>query len=186
MGNTMKKIRLSYSLINAFERNDIQGMVDMYFHVNRLGTPAMESGRKYHEGIAKSILDTQTLPEYMNFKADFKDPKTEFEIVVPYNEICDLKGVLDCLDEPILYEFKTGVSDSLEWARTNQLPLYFLLCELKGIKVDMAYIIRHNQHINETDFAIIHNSQKLRDKARNVVDSVAYPIYEYFTEQGLL
>ena len=92
----MKKIRLSHSLIQLFERGDIQGMVDCYFHVDRVGTPAMESGKKYHEEIANVITSKNVLPEYMNFKTDFKDPKPEFEIVVPYNEICDLKGVLDC------------------------------------------------------------------------------------------
>ena len=182
----MKKIRLSHSLIQLFERGDIQGMVDCYFHVDRVGTPAMEEGKKYHDEIAESIKNFKTLPNYMDFKAKFKDPKPEFEIVVPYNEICDIGGRLDCVDSPILYEWKSGVSDSLEWARTTQLPIYFLLCELNGTPVDYAYLVRYNQHKKETDFCIVHNSKKLRDKARNVIDSVAPEIYEYFTEQGIL
>jgi hypothetical protein len=186
MENKMKKIRLSHSLISVWERGDIQGAIDLYFHVDRVGTPAMEDGKRLHDEIAESIKNFKTLPNYMDFKAKFKDPKPEFEIVVPYNEICDLKGVIDCLDEPIFYEWKTGVSDSLEWARTGQIPLYFLLCELKGIKVDSAYLVRFNQHTNKTDFTIVHNSRRLRDKARNIVDTVCFEIHQYFLDQGLL
>jgi hypothetical protein len=119
----MKKIRISHSLLNAWESGNIQGAIDMYFHVDRVGTPAMEAGKQFHEEIAESINKYNNLPDYMDFKASFITPKTEFEITVPYNEICDIKGIFDCLDEPNLYEWKTGVSDSLEWARSGQLPL---------------------------------------------------------------
>jgi len=182
----MKKIRLSHSLINAFERGNMQEVIDCYFHLNKKSSVAMEDGKKYHDEIAENINLYNTLPPYMDFKATFLTPKTEHSVVVPYNEICDIKGVFDCLDEPNLYEWKTGVSDSLEWARTGQIPLYFLICELAGIPVDLAYLVRHNQHEKKTDYAIIHNSQKLRDKARNICDSVCYDIFNYFSEQGLI
>lgn len=182
----MKRIRLSHSLIQAFERGNMQEVIDCYFHLNKKSNPAMDAGRALHAEIAESITNYNSLPDYMDFKATFLTPKTEHEVTVPYNEICDIKGVFDCLDEPNLYEWKTGVSDSLEWARTGQIPLYFLICELAGIDVNLAYLVRHNQHAHETDYAIIHNSQKLRDKARNVVDSVAWDIHQYFLDQGLL
>ena len=182
----MKKIRLSHSLINTWERGDVQGAIDMYFHVNRKSTPQMDSGRAFHEEIAENIKTYNTLPGYMDFKGGFVSPKPEFEVTVPYNEICDIKGVFDCLDEPNLYEFKTGVSDSLEWARTGQIPLYFLICEIAGIQVDLAYLIRHNQYEKKSDYAIIHNSPKLREKARNIVDSVVWDIHKFFTESGLI
>jgi len=164
----------------------MQEVIDCYFHLNKKSSQAMEDGKKFHEEISESITKYNNLPEYMDFKASFITPKTEHEVTVPYNEICDIKGIFDCLDEPNLYEWKTGVSDSLEWARTGQIPLYFLICELAKIPVDLAYLVRHNQYEKKTDFAIIHNSQKLRDKARNIVDSVCYPIYDYFQEQGLI
>ena len=182
----MKKIRLSHSLISLWEKSDIQGAVDMYFHLNRKETPQMSEGKRFHEEIAENIKTYNTLPDYMEFKGKFLTPKPEFEITVPYNEICDIKGVFDCLDEPNLYEFKTGVSDSLEWARTGQIPLYFLICEIANINVDFAYLIRHNQYEKKTDYAIIHNSERLREKARNIIDSVAPEIHKFFSESGLI
>jgi hypothetical protein len=182
----MKRIRLSYSLISVWERGQTQEVIDLYFHVDRKGSRQMDEGKKYHQEIAESIKNFNSLPPYMDFKANFLTPKPEHEIVVPYNELADLKGIIDCLDEPYLYEFKTGVADSLEWARTNQLAFYFLLCELAKIPITSAYLIRHNQYEKTTDYTIVHNSEKLRDKARNVVDSVVYEIHNYFSEQGLL
>ena len=182
----MKKIRLSHSLISLWEKSDIQGAVDMYFHLNRKETPQMSEGKRFHEEIAENIKTYNTLPDYMNFKGKFLTPKPEFEITVPYNEICDIKGVFDCLDEPNLYEFKTGVSDSLEWVRTGQIPLYFLICEIANINVDLAYLIRHNQYEKKTDYAIIHNSKRRRDEARNIVDSCVWDIHKFFSESGLI
>ena len=182
----MKKIRLSHSLISLWERGDVQGAINCYFHVDRIGSKAMEDGKRYHEEFAKSIDDTKALPEYVDIKVKFNAPETEKEVIVPYNEICTIKGILDCVDTPVLYEWKTGGTDSLEWARTGQLPLYFLICELAGIKIDYAYLVHYNQHNNNTDCTIVHNTPAKIEKARNIVDSVCFEIYDYFMEQGLL
>jgi hypothetical protein len=146
----------------------------------------MTEGKEIHKEIADHINTYNSFPSYLDFKHKLLLPKTEYEITIPYNEICDIKGVIDCLDEPHLYEFKTGVSDSLEWARGGQIPLYFLICELAKVDTKIAYLIRYNQYLKSSDYTIIHNSQKLRDKARNIVDSVCYEIYNYFDEQGLI
>ena len=182
----MKKIRLSHSLISLWEKGDIQGAIDCYFHVDRVGNKAMEEGKKYHEEFAKSIDEKKALPDYVDFSVKFNAPKTEEIVVVPYNEICDIKGILDCVDKPVLYEWKTGGADSLEWARTHQLPLYFLICELAGIKIDYAYLVHYNQHKNTTDFVIVHNTPKKIETAKNLIDSVSHEIWEYFNEQGLI
>lgn len=180
------KLRLSFSLMSLWEKGDTQGAIDCYFHLDRKGTKQMEDGKRFHQEIADNIKRINSLPNYMDFKTNFISPKPEHEVVVSYNELFDLKGVLDCLDEPILYEFKTGVASSLEWTRTLQIPLYFLICELAGIKVDTAYLIHYNQYRETTDFSVVHNGTGVREKARNFVDTVAPDIYYYFKEQGLL
>ena len=182
----MKKIRLSQSLINYWERGDVQGAINCYFHIDKGTTRQMEEGRKYHEDIANSIDKTGKTPEYMAFNYDFKDSETEKAITVPYNEICDVKGIIDCLDGKNMFEWKTGVSGSADWARTNQLPLYFMICDLAGIEVTSAYVVHYNQYTEKTDYTIVHNSEKLIEKGRNIVDSVCYEIRDYFNEQGLL
>jgi len=182
----MKKIRISYSLISLWEKGDTQGVIDTYFHVDKKASRQMEEGKKFHQEIADHLTKFNLLPSYIQFGGKFTVPKPEQELIVDYSEIATIKGVIDCLDEPNLYEFKTGVTDSLEWSRTQQIPLYFLICELAKVNVDTAYLIRYNQYAKETDYTIIHNNKRLVEQARNVVDTVSPEIHKFFMDQGLL
>ena len=181
----MNKLRLSHSLIEAWERGNPDDVVTMYFHLEAKTNKAMEDGRRIHEEIAEHVDTYNTFPDWF-FDKELRLPETEKEVIVEYNEMFNLKCIIDCLDIPLLYEFKTGGSESLEWARTNQLPLYFLACEIAKIPVESAYLIHHNQHIKKTDFTIVHNSASLREKARNVIDSTGPEIYEFFSREGLI
>jgi hypothetical protein len=179
----MKKIRLSYSLLSCWERNDVDGAVATYFHMDRPSNPAMENGKKVHQELAEYIDKHNSFPDWF-FKYELTLPQTEKEVIVSYNEMFDIKGVFDCYDSGTLFEFKTGGSDSLEWARTWQLPIYFLIAEIAGIPIDKAILIRNNGI--QSDFCVVHNSKRLRDKASNIIDSLGPDIHNYFTEQGLL
>ena len=181
----MKKLRLSYSLLNRWGMGDIDGAVQTYFHMDTTPTPQMIEGRKLHEEIAKHIDDNKSFPSWF-FDFELKKPETEKEVITSYNEMFDLKCIIDLLDLPLLFEFKTGVTDSLGWSRTDQIPLYFLICELAGIDVSSAFLIRHNQYAKNSDFCVVHNHIGLRDHARNVCDSIGPEIHTFFTEQGLL
>lgn len=172
--------------MSLWERGDTQGVIDTYFHVDKKTTKQMEAGKELHKEISDHIVKFNVLPDYLNFSGKLSVPKPEQEIIVDYSEIATIKGIIDCLDEPNLYEFKTGVSDSLEWTRTFQIPLYFLICEIAKIPIDTAYLIRYNQYKKESDYTVVHNSKRLRDQARNVVDTVSPEIHKFFTEQGLI
>lgn len=178
----MNKLRLSYSLLSYWERGDIQGATDCYLHKETPGTPAMEYGKKVHKEIEEHIKAHGKFPEWF-FNYELKNPQTEQKVTAEYNEMFDLSGVFDCVDIPTLFEFKTGSADSLEWARTWQLPIYFLIAELNKIDIEKAILIRHNK---ESDFVIVHNSKRLRDKAENVIQSLGPEMYEYFFQQGLI
>jgi hypothetical protein len=165
---------------------DYQGAVDLYFHADKPTSRQMQDGKDIHEQIANHIKETNNLPTFLNFNYTLMIPEPEKSVVVTYNELCDLKAVFDCLDEPTLFEWKTGVSDSLEWARTFQIPMYFLIAELAKIKIDKAYLVRYNQYTKESDYSIVHNTPKQIEEARNVIDSVVYPIHKYFSEVGYI
>jgi hypothetical protein len=179
------KLRLSYSLISAWERGNVQDAVEMYFHVGGKMTPQIQYGIDFHKDMADHITKYNSFPDWF-FKGGLKLPQTEKELIVPYNDLFDIKAIFDCYDNPDLYEFKTGVQDSLEWSRTLQLPMYFLVAEIDKMEIDKAIVIRHNQYKKESDYAITYNTKKLRDKARNAIDSTGPEIYKYFDEQGLL
>jgi hypothetical protein len=144
----------------------------------------MTHGLETHKKIEEHINKTNTFPEWF-FNYPLTLPETEKQVVVSYNEMFDLKGVFDCFDsvDKTIFEFKTGGADSLEWARTWQLPIYFLIAQIGGLDVSKAILIRNN---GVSDFCVVHNSKRLRDRASNIIDSLGYEIREYFLNEGLL
>ena len=187
METNNRKLRLSYTLLSLWDRGDIDGAIRTYFHMTRPITPQMEDGKRIHEEIAEHIQNFNTFPDWF-FNHELKIPECEKIVQVEYNDLFDLKGLFDCYDTvtEVLYEFKTGVADSLEWTRTWQLPLYFLLAEIAKIPVKYALLIHYNQYKKTTDYTIMHNTKLQRDYARNIVDSIGPDIHNYFTDKGLL
>lgn len=179
------RLRLSYSLLDIFSKGDIDRAVSLYLHLNKKGTVAMEEGKTYHEKWSKEIKKNNELKLGAS-TFTFKEPLSEHVIEIPYNDRWDIKAVIDCLDGDILYEFKTGTAESLEYARGYQIPFYFLVCELAGINVERALILHWNQHIKKEDFVIVYNSQELKDKAKNFIDSLAPELEQFFVEQGII
>lgn len=180
-----KKLRLSYSLVNLWSEGKIDQALSTYFHIDTGMTEAMKSGREIHKDIEETIKTTKQLPGYLT-PIKLTDPKSEFELVVPYDEQFDLKAIIDCLDGKTLYEFKTGVTDSLAWSSFYQVPFYFLVCGLSNLEVDKAMLLHYNQHEKTNDFVQIWNGPRQVDRAKNFIDSVAPDVYEYFVTNGLL
>ena len=181
----IRKLRLSYSLLHAWDRGDVQGAIDTYLHTNRFTTKAMKEGTEIHKKIQHHIDTKGKFPEWF-FDWELKEPETEKEVVVSYNDYFDLKCYIDCYDKPIVFEHKTGTSDSLNWTRTWQLPLEFLMCELADIEVKLGILIHYNQHMKKGDYTVMHNSKIQRDYARNIIDSLGPEIREFFLQEGLI
>ena len=181
----MKKLRLSYTLLSLWERGACDDAVNTYFHVDRPTNAAMIHGKKVHDELAEYIDTHNTFPEWF-FSYDLSIPECEKAVTVSYNEMFDLKGIFDCVDvaTKTLFEFKTGNTNSLAWARTDQLPIYFLIAGLAKIPVEKAILIRHDGE--KSDFVVVHNSKRLVNKGRNIVDSYGPEIYQYFLDQGLI
>jgi len=160
--------------------------VECYFRLEKSkSNPAMEDGKRIHKEIADYINKHKKLPDYLpNFT--LKTPIAEKELIISYNEMFYIKVIIDCLDLPLIYEWKTGGQDSINWARTYQLPLYFLVCEMSGIKVDSGFLAHYNQKTKEKDFVVVHNSPTKIEEAKNLIDSIGPEIYEYFLKEGLI
>ncbi len=181
-----KKMRISYSLLSAWMKGSVQEAVECYFRLEKThSTLAMEDGRKIHKEIADHITKSHSLPDFLP-KFALISPIAEKELIVPYNELFDIKVIIDCLDIPLFYEWKTGGQDSIDWARTYQIPMYFLVLGMSGVKVDSAVLAHYNQKTKEKDFVIIHNSPTIIEEAKNFIDSTAPEIFQYFSDNGLI
>lgn len=179
------RLRLSYSLLLLWSQGRVSEAVDLYLHKDTKRSKAMDDGLLLHKEWATKInrdkkltLDSTTL--------EFKSPITELERTIEYNDRYDLKGVFDCLDGDILYEFKSGVLSSLEYAVGYQIPIYFLIGNRLNMGIEQARIIHYNQHKNKCDISLVWNTSSMLEKADNFISSLAPDIEKYFLEIGIL
>lgn len=179
------KLRLSFSLLSTWERGEIDRAIQLYFHMKSPTTPQMEDGRVIHGDIASHIGTHKTFPEGLP-QWKLAAPECEKAVVVPYNDMFDLKVIYDCVDSTNLYEFKTGTTPVLEYVGSYQIPLYFLAAELEGLLYRKAYVIQWNQYTKRCETIQIWNSPRLVNKARNYIETLGPEIYEFFTKEGLL
>lgn len=179
------KLRLSYSLLQTWQRGETDRAIAMYHRLMTPSTPQMEEGKEIHREISQHILTFKRLPDYMP-QIQLKNPVPDHEVIVSYNELFDLKGIYDCLDEDTVHEFKTGVMTSSEYANADQIPFYFLLDELTEGRLNQAYLIHYNQYLKKNDFVKIWKSNRLIEKARNLIESIGPEIWMFFNQQGLI
>lgn len=178
------RLRLSYSLLLLWSQSRFDEAVALYLHKPLPKSRQMAEGIEFHKRWAKEIEDTKQL-KIGKSVLKFKNPKCEAKHVVKYNKWWDLSGTIDCLDVPILYEFKSGVASSLEYAGGFQTQLYFLICDLAKIKIDQARIVHYNQYTDKGDITVVWNNDEQIGKARNYIDSMAPEIYQFFKDQGI-
>jgi len=184
------KLRLSYSLLSQWARGEVDQAIQTYFHMKSTPNKYMIDGRRLHEEIQKPIEEKGQFPDWFfdikNFEGSFKHPENEKVVVASYNDIFDVKCIIDTYDSGVGFEYKTGVSNSLEWSRKAQIPFYFLVCELAELPIEKMYLMRWNQYLKEKDYIIYWNSKLARDYARDYIDSYGYEIYEFFKKEGLI
>lgn len=180
-----KKLRASFSLLSLFEKGLLKEVVDAYLHRGGITTEAVLEGRKYHKKWEDEIKKTNKV-KIGKTELTFKKPQTEYKFYVPYNDLADLSVVIDCLDEPIIYEWKTGGQSSTSYGSGYQVPFYFLACKLKGIEVNSAILLRYDQEKDQEDATIIHNGEKTIERARNYIDSLVPELYQFLEGENAL
>lgn len=183
----MKKIRLSYTLMNLAEKGQWKELDDMIMKVPRQPTRAMEEGSKIHKDIEQHIVAYNSFPDWL-FSGGLVLPKCEEKVVIDYDEFYDISGIFDCVDDATktLYEFKTGTQTSTDWARTHQIPLYFMMLGRLGRVVEKAYLLHYNQHTKKKDWVVIHNSPEMIEKADNYIATYGGEIRNYLQNSGII
>ena len=179
------KLRLSYSLIYQWSRGEVDKAIQTYFHMQQEDNKYMNDGRKIHKEIQDHIMSKKKMPDWF-FRYRFDNPEVEKSVIVPYNDLFDIKILLDTYDSGTGFEYKTGNNDSLVWSRTAQIPIYFLVCNLAKIPLEKVYLMRWNQYNNTKDFVMIWNTKSAEEHARNWIDSYGTEIYEHFKSEGLI
>ena len=180
------KFRASYSILNSWNLGYAQDAINNYFKLPKETNKFMEEGLKYHKIWERYIQKNNKLhPQLSSLNKALENPQTELKLEMPINDHIELVGVIDCLDNHVLYEFKSGSKPSSEYANGKQVDVYSLLCEYHGYHPEKAIYLHFDQYIRETDGAMVWLTEARRKKALEWVIKISEEIHEYFTANKL-
>lgn len=184
MGNKIP-FRASYSILNSWNKGYAQDAIDMYFKLPREPNKYMEDGIKHHTMWQNHIIKHKELhPQLTIIPKKLKYPECEMKLTMPITDDIEFVGMIDCLDEPTLYEFKTGVKTANEYASTHQGILYGMLATYHGLSVDKIIYIHFNQYLKETDSAMVWLTSKAVDESKQWLIDTASEMNDYLKTNG--
>ena len=180
----MNKFRASYTVLSYWTRGDWERAVKTYFKLEKFITPGMKWGKELHEEWQKEIIANKSLPGVFGGKK-LNNPMPEEKRVVQIHDWLELVGVVDCMDSPVIYEFKSGKSDSEHYAGDWQVGVYGVLATLSGVYVDRAEIYHYDQYSRNSDMSIVHITDKLLKDSMEWIETGASEMHSYLSENGL-
>ena len=151
----------------------------MYFKLDTFTTPAMAAGNELHKKWEAETMRTKCLPEVLG-GTPLTDPKVEHKIVASLQPWLNLVGVIDCNDGHTLYEYKSGVQSSEQYASGKQHGVYALLARQAGYDPKLIKIIHYNQYTKRKDVSLVWVTDTLVNEAREWVETIAGQMHSYY------
>ena len=126
----MKIVKLSYSILRAWEQARFEDAIGQYLGKPLPATPYMELGKLKHQQWADYTMKHQKLhPELGGY--DLTNPIVEqkYEKLLPFSEDIQIlwRGVIDLEDKGILVDYKCGRTTPSSYIDGWQLDAYKLL-----------------------------------------------------------
>lgn len=141
----MTLFRISFSVLDPWSRGDIDEALRRYYHKDVQPTQPMIEGKALHE-LWKQETDTKkSLPAVFGGHP-LVNPETEIKMEMMIDDWIQFVGVIDCLAEHTIIEYKTGRAGVHGYSSSWQPRCYQALVEANGYTVDTAMILFHNQH----------------------------------------
>jgi hypothetical protein len=182
----VNKFRASFTILSTWESGNWERAIKQYFKLEEFRTRAMDEGKKLHEDWQVYIDKNKTLPAIFDpAQKPLVKPLAEFKRVVSLRDWLDLVGVIDCVDSPTIYEFKSGKTNSEVYAGSRQVGVYGVLATYSGIYVDRAEIYHYDQYNRSTDMSIVYITDELLRNSLNWIESVSCEIHDYFIKNDL-
>jgi hypothetical protein len=180
----MNKLRASYTYLSLWSNNQWEQAIKAYFKLDRYISREMAEGSDYHDQWQKHVEATKRLPDVFG-GTPLTSPRCEEKMVIPVYDWLDLVIKPDLIDAPIIHEFKTGVAESDEYARSRQGALYAI--GLTFLKVPVKYIDIHqyNQYSKKATFSRVVVTKKMLTEGLEWVEKVGREMFDYFVEQDL-
>ena len=178
------KLRASFTVMNLWAQNKWQDAILYYFKLERIVTPAMEEGLRFHKEWELETNKTSKLPKVFGDKT-FEKPETELHLQVSLSDWLDLSGKLDCLDAQTIYEYKTGKQESDFYSRTFQTSVYGLLATYNNRIVTRAEIYHYDQYTKKADMSIVWITDQMLRDTLSWVETIGSEMHNYFITNRL-
>lgn len=155
---TSDSIRVSYSMLKAFEGGNVKGAVSMLLGLPTYSSASMATGDMLHQKWAQHIRATETLPEEFGASklgsVDLVEKKLEAKLL---GGKVVLSGVPDCVVSPAVIEFKTGgrATKAEDYANSRQHGVYQLLLTASDIHINRCDIYHYNTLTDEATHALV-------------------------------
>ena len=178
--------RISYSILNAWSKGNYSDAIDMFFKKEKELTNYLKDGIDFHKKWEYEINHTKKLPRDLDKKeTKLSNPKCEFKLETIINDRIEFVGIIDCLDEDILYEFKTGSTSSADYANGLQVDCYSYLLSQNGFNPTKAFYIHYDQYIGKTDKSLVYLTENRKLKAKKWIEKQSESMYKYFVDNNL-
>lgn len=179
----MNKLRISYSLLRLWEQGKKQEAIEYFTKTGaQLEGDAIEQGNAWDQIIQDEINKKGMLPkEFGGLKLEKAFCQEKKVIEFDGFEVVAKPDLVTFTGEAV-YEFKTGKFSSGDYANTMQVPLYLFVFDTakKGI------IIHYDQAVDQTDWFLIHKTDKMIEDVKAYILKNGNEIREYFIKQGII
>lgn len=178
------KFRASYTVLNQWKNGNWDGAIKTYFKFDQFTSQAMADGKALHEAWDKETKANKALPAVFGGKK-LKNPIVEGKQVVQIEDWLDLVYIPDCVDEPILYEYKSGKQSSMHYASDWQIAIYAVGATLSGRYIKMAEIYHYDQYTKKVDMSPVWITDKLLNETHEKIITISSEMHSYFEQNDL-
>lgn len=184
--SNLSLFRTSYSILNAWSRGNYSDAIDMFFKKEKELSSYLKDGIDFHKKWEYQIKQTKQLPKELDRKeTKLKNPQCELKLEIPINDHIEFVGVIDCLDEDILYEFKSGSMSSADYANGLQVDCYSYLLSRCGYNPIKGMYLHYDQYVSKTDKSLVYLTDTRRQKAKEWIEKQSESMYQYFIKNNL-
>lgn len=177
------RLKVSYSLINLWQRGDYQGVWDALHGKWKPATPQMEFGTKMHKEWEEEVKRTQHLPKIFGGNELVKPITEKYHLVQVYDWLW-LSGIIDLQygeNGETIVDYKTGRGNANSYMNSLQVGCYKILQP----KAKQFRFLCWNQYDDKVTTSQIWLTDKLMEEAINQVFTVGCDIRAMLEAQGV-
>lgn len=185
MADKYSPIRVSYSILSAWARGDIDRALGPFLGKEIAPTQAMIEGKHWHAKWEKETNRTGCRPKIFGGEK-IANVQTEVKIVKQLNDWCILSGVIDLQSPTQNEDHKTGRSSATDYASSFQHKFYQVLDPSKK-KFRYNCFNQHlpKDHPDRVTVSVVHLTRNTLEDGLEDILTHSAELRQYLIGQGL-